>query len=453
MPAATTAPPAGRSRKRLYVVLALLLAALIGLRWVSRPSQVSWIVLAQVGKALGLEISASGASEYRLRGTPMLVVRDLVAREPGAARPLLRAERVYLSLPWATIRAAGDALDIERVELDAPRIDLAALDHWLATRPPSTEPIRIPSLRDGARIVRGQLIGEGWSVEDLAVDLPQLGPQQPLRARVQGRVLSAPIAIPFALAATLQRPALARGLGMAGSVAIETRDWRLPMRPRLRAVLHSGDDGLGLDHLRIGVHARYLAGDTDLPLVYGVAGQLRYRNGALSLAPMGLALRAEANVHAASAAASATRAAAPDAGLIPELDAGGRLAFGERLQVHWQGTLAGWPQAWPALPPPLGQSASPLPLRLDYDGKTDLSDPIALRLQRDQTVFDGRVRLPAMLQWLDASAQGSPLPPLSGRLITPKIEVSGATLEGVEIEIEDDPLDATTAPPAPRPDP
>lgn len=453
MPAATTAPPAGRSRKRIYVVLALLLAALIGLRWVSRPSQVSWIVLDQAGKALGLEISASGASEYRLRGTPMLVVRDLVAREPGAARPLLRAERVYLSLPWATIRAAGDALDIERVELDAPRIDLAALNHWLATRPPSTAPIRIPSLRDGARVVRGQLIGEGWSVENLTVDLPELSPQKPVRGHVRGRVLSTPIAIPFALAVTLQRPALARGLGMAGTVAVETRDWRLPMRPRLGAILHSGDDGLGLDRLRLGANARYRAGDTDLPLVYGVAGRLRYRDGTLSLVPMGLALRADVNANAATASAGATGTPATDASLIPELDAGGRLAFGERLQVHWLGTLARWPQAWPALPPPLGQSASPLPLRLDYDGKTDFSDPIALRLQRDQTVFDGRLRLPAVLQWLDASAQGSPLPPLSGRLSTPKIEISGATLEGVEIEIEDDPLDATPTPPAPRTDP
>ncbi|QCW27146.1 hypothetical protein FE772_17390 [Lysobacter enzymogenes] len=82
--AETTAPPARRSRKRLWIVLALLLAALLGLRWVSRPSQVGWIVLSQAGRALGLEISAGGASEYRLRGTPMLEVRDLVARVPAA---------------------------------------------------------------------------------------------------------------------------------------------------------------------------------------------------------------------------------------------------------------------------------------------------------------------------------------------------------------------------------
>ena len=110
--AETTAPPARRSRKRLWIALALLLAALIGLRWVSRPSQVGWIVLSQAGRALGLELSASGASEYRLRGTPMLEVRDVVARVPGSDKPLRRAGRLYRGVAFTTIRAAGASLDV-----------------------------------------------------------------------------------------------------------------------------------------------------------------------------------------------------------------------------------------------------------------------------------------------------------------------------------------------------
>ncbi|MGO4780933.1 hypothetical protein AB4084_36180, partial [Lysobacter sp. 2RAB21] len=96
----------------------------------------------------------------------------------------------------------------------------------------------------------------------------------------------------------------------------------------------------------------------------------------------------------------------------------GSFAFGETMQLHWQGTLATWPAGWPALPPPLGQSDSPLPFRLDYEGKADFSGPAALQLQRDQTRFDAGFRLPAVLQWLDAS-EGSLLPPLSGRMSTP----------------------------------
>ncbi|MGH8081970.1 MAG: hypothetical protein ACREP7_15455 [Lysobacter sp.] len=442
MPAETTAPPARRSRKRTYVFLALLLAVSVGVLWLSRPSQVSWIVLAQAGSALGLEISAGGASEYRLRGTPMIEVRDLLVREPGAERAVLRAERAYLALPWTTIRAAGDSLDIERVELDAPQIDIAALNRWLATRPPSTEPIRIPSLSRGARAIRGRVIGEGWSIENLDVNFAELGPTIPLRGRLDGRVLSDGVAIPFDVAATLQRPALARGVGMVGRVAVEAKDWRLPMRVRLGALLHSGDDGFGLDRLRLGASARYRSGATDLPFVFGLAGPLRYRDGTVTLTPMGVAVRGGDAAAQAAAAKGKTSNNAADS-VIPNFDAAGRFAFGNDMLLHWQGVIAAWPTAWPTLPPPLGQSHSSLPFVLDYQGKADFSGAAALQLQRDQTRFDSRFRLPQVLSWLDAK-QGSLLPPLSGRMSTPKIEISGASLEGVEIEIEDD---------APVPDP
>lgn len=425
--AGTTAPHPRRSRKRLWIVLALLLAALIGLRWVSRPSQVSWIVLAQAGRALGLQISAGGASEYRLRGTPMLEVRDLVARVPGSDKPLLRAGRVYLAVPWTTIRAGGDSLDIERIELDAPQLDIAELNRWLAARPASTEPVKLPRLSRGARVRDGRAIGEGWSVDGIGVDFAELDPDKPLRGRVRGRALAAGATVPFDLAATLHRPAAARGLGLAGALAVDTKDWRLPMRVRAGARLHAGADGFGLDALRLGADARYRSGDTDLSFAFGLAGPLRYRDGDLSLAPMGAALRAAAD------------------SAIPNLDAAGRFAFGDALHLHWQGRIHAWPQAWPTLPPPLGQSASSLAFQLDYDGKADLSDTAALRTQRDRTAFDGRFRLPQMLAWIDAK-EGSPLPPLAGRLSTPKIEISGATLEGVEVQIEDDPPAAASAP-------
>lgn len=419
MAAAQTAPPARRSRKRLWIVLALLLAALLGLRWVSRPSQVGWIVLSQAGRALGLELSASGASEYRLRGTPMLEVRDLVARIPGSDKPLLRAGRVYLAAPWSTIRAAGAVLDIERIELDSPQLDIGELERWLAARPPSPGPVRLPRLSRGARVSDGRAIGAGWSVENIGLDFAELDPDKPLRGRVRGRAVSAGVSVPFDLTATLHRPAAARGLGLSGAVAVETKDWRLPMRTHAGARLHAGPDGLGLDALRLGADARYLSGATDLPFAFGIAGPLRYRDGELSLAPMGAALRAPAD------------------SAVPQLDAGGRFGFGAALRLHWQGRIQAWPQAWPALPPPLGQSRSPLDFQLDYDGKADLSDTIALRTQRDLTRFDGRLRLAQMLAWIDAK-DGAPLPPLSGALSTPKIEISGAALEGVEVQIEDD---------------
>jgi hypothetical protein len=58
-------------------------------------------------------------------------------------------------------------------------------------------------------------------------------------------------------------------------------------------------------------------------------------------------------------------------------------------------------------------------------------------LQRDETRFAGRFRLADVTAWINADAGGSPLPPLDGRLTTPALEVSGAQLQGVEVEVDD----------------
>jgi hypothetical protein len=95
------------------------------------------------------------------------------------------------------------------------------------------------------------------------------------------------------------------------------------------------------------------------------------------------------------------------------------------------------------LPAPLGHSTSPLPFVLAYDGPANLSGVAALKLQREDTVFDGRFHLFEVMDWIDASAQGSPLPPIAGTLETPRLEISGATLQGVEVQLEDPSMPAT----------
>jgi hypothetical protein len=41
-----------------------------------------------------------------------------------------------------------------------------------------------------------------------------------------------------------------------------------------------------------------------------------------------------------------------------------------------------------------------------------------------------------MLAWIE-QRDGSPLPPLAGAVTAPQIEISGATLEGVEVQFDD----------------
>ena len=412
-----------RRKIALLVIAAVILTGALVLRWLLNPGYLVPAVLGLAGKSLGLEITASGIGEYRLRGTPQLIARNVVARETGARTAVLTAERVFISVPWSTLRARGRDLVANRLELDAPVLDVAAFQAWQSRRPPSKTPI--PTLASGIGIVRGQVIGKGWKIDNIDADLQSLAPKEPLRAHLRGRYVGNGMTAPVDVHATLTRPASGAGVGVAGQIALEAAEWRLPSQVILSARLRM-EDGFRLQDAVLGAKSRYLSGGTSLPFALGIAGPLQVDDRGLILQPAGLALRGQ--------------------GAMPTLDAGGAFSLHHDMRFDLDGALASWPSSWPALPPPLGHSTSPLPFALTYDGPSNLSGIATLKLQRDDTLFDGRFHLFEVMDWIDASAQGSPLPPIAGTLKTPKLEISGATLEGVEMRLEDPsmPAAATT---------
>lgn len=422
-------PATPRPVARIVLVAGVLLLMLgLALRVALQPQRATRFLLDRIGHSLGLEITASGKAEYRLRGRPQLVLRDVVAREPGRTTPLLRADRISVSLPWSTIRARGEVLAADRLELDAPVLDLPALQHWLATRPPSAR--RLPTLSAGLRIRDGSIRNDGWRIDGIDAELPLLSPDRPLHARLRGRYLDPPLAIPVDLAVAIIHPgalvqARATGFAAAGRIVVERGgDWRLPATVKLSGPLTVGKDDLRITPARLGVAATYESGDTRLPFAFGAHGPLLFDEAVWSLSPAGVALRGRDDAEASDP--------------IPTLDARGSLALGRRLVLRLHGALTGWPPAWPALPVPIGQSRSPLPFALDYTGQPDLSDIAALQLQRDATRFDGRFHLQDVVDWIAADNDAvSPLPPLDGKASTPRIEIAGAQLDGVEITIED----------------
>lgn len=399
----------------LVAGIALLLLLAIALRIVLQPDRVAGFALSAIGDALGLQIDAAGASEYRLLGGPRLVVRNVTVREPGAATPLLRAQRVLVSVPWSTVRSRGEKLDITRLELDAPILHVPALQHWLSTRPSGET--RLPTFSDGVQVDNGRIEGNGWRIEALSLALPRLQPDRRIDARVGGRFETETLSLRFDLAAGMTRPASGAGIAVVGPITAETKAWRLPARLRAAGPLYL-DDGVRIAPLRASLVARYESGDTRLPFTFAMNSSVRYRDDVAVLAPTGLALRGE--------------------GVVPNLEAAGMAAYGKRMLLRFDGRLATWPQAWPALPAPLNASQSPLTFSARYLGAADLSDSAELRLQRDATHFDGRFRIPEITQWVAAATGTAPLlPPLSGRLTTPELVISGARLEGIEIELDD----------------
>lgn len=418
---ASPAPRQKQSRKRRWRRLLVALAAIVVslsllTRWLLHPEQLVPLILDRVGEALALEITAGGSAEVLLRGEPQLVIRDLVAREPGNNTAILSAKRVLLALPWSSLRNGGKDLTIKRVELDAPQLDLPALQAWLAKRPPGEE-TQIPTLMDGLRIINGRIDNDDWRIEDIDVRLPSLHPGQPVSARIKGRYLDAPTEIPFNLAVAMSKPANDAGIAVAGPLVIERGSWRMPATVTLSGPLHLGEDDLTIVPAKLGMSARYESGDTRLPFALGLYGPLRFDEATWVLTPVSLVLRGDDPV--------------------PDLDAHGALALGQRLVIHLDGVLPEWPATWPVLPMPASHAAVPMPFALRYTGKLDFSDTASLRLQREATVFDARFRLYDVLDWIDHTG-GSPLPPLTGHVTTPQLDISGATLEGVEVVFEDD---------------
>ena len=411
------APPRRRRWRRwLAIVGATLLALSLFGGWLLQPEQLVPLILDRTGKALSLQITADSGATARLRDRPQVVVRNLVVREPGAKTAVLRADRLLISLPWSSVRSGGEDATVERVELDAPVLDAPALQAWLAKRPPG-EPPKIPTLTDGLRVVDGRIDNGDWRIEGIAVDLPALHPDRPAHARIRGRYLDAPTTIVFDLAVAMTKPANDAGIAVAGPLTLESGDWRLQATAMLSGPLHLGDGDIAMTPAKFGVSARYVSGDTTLPFALGLHGPLRFDGKTWALAPVGLALRGDEPV--------------------PALDARGALALGQRLAIRLDGVMPQWPSSWPALPAPVSNSASPLPFALRYSGQPDLSGIAELSLRRDATAFDGRFRLYEVLGWID-QAGGSPLPPLDGTLRSPKLEISGATLEGVEMVLDDE---------------
>lgn len=382
----TQAPRKRRWPKVLAVLAAL---ALLAAWWVDRqlePVRLANTVLSAVGKSQGLELSFSGTPDYSLRPEPRLRIPNLVARQPGAAAPLLTAREAEVSLPWSTVWGEGPVV-ITRIALQAPAIDLAALTDWLGSRPASGDS-ELPTLTDGVSIRDGRLIARDWRVESLSLTLPKLAPGQPASAEVSGRLLQAAREISFAakLEADTAGPDTTLRLASAGHLRDETLDlpWSLALDGRLEA---SGEP------LRL--LAERIEWKTNSPL--------------------------------------------------PDFSGAGALSTGETLALELEGELPTWPEAWPTLPEPMVSSQAPLAVSLAYEGASDLTGALQLQLRRDETTLEAEFAPSEVMAWLEADT-ASPLPPLRGELRTPVMVVEGVELEGVRISIEEETLSSDSGP-------
>lgn len=364
-----------RKRRWPWILGALGALALAGAWWVDRelePVRLATTVLSGLGEATGLQLRFEGTPEYALRPEPRLLLQGFDARVPGAAAPMFRAERLEISLPWDTVW--GGPVVITRVALDRPQLDLAALANWRSARPES--PFELPTFTGGLRVTDGTLLGDGWVLDMIALELPSLRPGKPAAATVSGL---------FERGATF--------VLLDGRVALEA----------------AGPDTF----FNTTLQGRLRDGELDVPLALSWSGRLDATGEGILLTMEPLALDSQSP--------------------LPDFEVEGSSRFADALDLGLHGRLQGWPEDWPALPPPLAGREEDIDFAASYAGPPSLSGTASLTLSRGDT----RARLelvPAALQaWLDAEA-ASPLPPLRGVVETPRIDIDGASLEGVRIE-------------------
>jgi hypothetical protein len=378
---------AGRPRRRWIVLGVLVVLALLGWWFVERqlqPQRLTTTALDYLGDSLKLDIAFEGTPDYAFKPEPRLRVPNIVVTDPATGKLVLRAKRLEVSMPWATVR--GGPLVITRLELDEPTLDVDGLQQWLAARPEA--PFELPTLAKGLAVADGTVLGNGWSLDEVDLVVPRLA---------QGE----PVALEYSLQAH-------RGDTHA----------KLAGHARLDAASAAS---------RYAVQARVeLARDPE-PLEAKIDSTGSYRIGDDTFA------------------LQADKLDIDGAGPIPTLMGEAWIDKRAQLGAGFRGELAGWPPQWPALPQPIAQADGPYPVVLLYRGRTDFSDPLRLGLEVGPASLDARASVPEMLAWIDAPGT-SPLPPLTGTLMAPQLDFEGVTLRGVRAELVDEPAAPPTSP-------
>ncbi|HEX5757371.1 MAG TPA: hypothetical protein VFY12_13610 [Arenimonas sp.] len=370
-----------RLRRRWIVLLALLAVVLLAAWWINRqlePQRLTALVLREAGRALDLELSIDGEPQYALRPEPRLVLPKLEVRRRGDLPPLLRARRVDVSLPWATLLDADAPLAITRIELDAPQLDLVLLRGWLDSRPPGDT--RLPTLSAGLSIRDGEVRDQAWSARAVQLSLPRFAANERLHVELDAEVAYAEQRMQFALTLDLERIAAATPVDAA-------------------------------------LLGRWQFDGHDVPVELRMAGDYQ------SL-PEGHALRVGTLL---------LRSSDP----LPDFAGSGSFELGDALVLSLEGEMPDWRHGWPALPPPLHESTSPLAITLGYRGGFDFGGELQADIRRDDTRASAQLRWPELQQWLQAESTAELLPPLRADIETPRIEIDGATLEGVRVRIDD----------------
>ncbi|MDE2156412.1 MAG: membrane assembly protein AsmA [Xanthomonadaceae bacterium] len=172
-------------RLRLILLLlgglasAALLAAVVAVYLLLQPDRFTAMLQAKARDA-GLELNLASPASPTLFPRPALDLQGITLNAQGAGVPILLAANGRLVLPWHTL--LGGPTVISQLQIDAPRVDLDALQAWLSALPPrpASAPPNIPRIDTGVRISRGSVVrGDQLLLDHVELDAGSLISGQP----------------------------------------------------------------------------------------------------------------------------------------------------------------------------------------------------------------------------------------------------------------------------------
>ncbi|KRE90990.1 membrane assembly protein AsmA [Frateuria sp. Soil773] len=160
------------------LLLVGLLVAVVTVYVLLQPERFTAMLQRQARNA-GLELNLASPASPTLFPRPALELQGLTLNAEGAGMPILLAARGRLALPWRTL--FGGPTVISRLEIDAPRVDLDALQAWLSGLPSRPDSVpSIPRIDAGVSITRGSLVrGNQLLLGELSLKAGSLVPGQP----------------------------------------------------------------------------------------------------------------------------------------------------------------------------------------------------------------------------------------------------------------------------------
>jgi AsmA protein len=156
------------------LAMTVVLIAVIAADLLLQPDRFTAMLQTQARTA-GLELNLANPATPTLFPRPALQLYGITLSAQGANAPILLAARGSLELPWRTL--FGGPSVITQLQIDAPRVDLDALQAWLAALPTRAEgtPPNIPRIDTGVSINRGSVVrGNQVLLDNVALEAGHL---------------------------------------------------------------------------------------------------------------------------------------------------------------------------------------------------------------------------------------------------------------------------------------